>query len=766
MEMNVEHERIMLSKMPGRRIGSFWLTFVALVAASSTAIAQSVCLPAPRLLTTMPMGGTVGTQVEVTITGDNLDDADEMVFTDPRIKATRKLDAAGQPEANKYVIAIAADCPTGLYEARVMTRLGMSSSRIFSVGSLPEMTRTKPNTSLATAMELKVNSLCNAVMSPRAADFYMFDALKGQRLILDCASRGIDSKLEAVLVIGDEKGRDLVVERRTGLLDFTVPKDGKYSIKVHELTYGGGPAFYYRLALHELPAGAPIVRHPSTKKVSSFSWPPQGLRELAETAEVEPNNNRQQAQKISIPCDIAGTFAPAADVDMFEFEARKGDVWWVEVASERLGLPTDPAVLVQHVSGSGDAEKLTDVAEFSDIPSPMRVSSNGYSYDGPPYDAGSPDILGKLEIKEDGIHRLQITDLYGGTRNDPRNVYRLIIRKAAPDFAVVAWGLHMELRNGDRNALSKPIALRGGSTIALEVVTIRRDGFNGDIELAMEGLPEGVTARGLKIPAGQSRGIMLITAHQDAPRGITSAKFIGRAEIGGATVTRPCHLASMAWPIAEAWNEIPSPRLLADVPVSVSGFEFAPITVAPAGTNTFEVAAGEKLTIPLALVRRSEFSGGAMQMKTFGTGFESVPQFDVSLATDASQVVVDLGALKTAPGEYVVSFYGSAVAKYKDRPAAVVTAEREKRRLVDELKTQDAELKRLAKLSAEAQGAQEQEIQKIFQDVTEKLKTTVAAFDANEAQLKKACEEAKTTDLVDIVVSEPVTIRVKPTEKK
>ena len=109
--------------------------------------------------------------------------------------------------------------------------------------------------------------------------------------------------------------------------------------------------------------------------------------------------------------------------------------------------------MVQHVSGEPAEWKLTDVAEFDDIASPIKPSSNTYSYDGPPYDGGSLDILGKLEIKHDGLHCLQLRDLFGGTRSDPRNIYRLIIRKAAPDFALVAWGFHMELRNGDRSAL-------------------------------------------------------------------------------------------------------------------------------------------------------------------------------------------------------------------------------------------------------------------------------------------------------------------------
>ena len=139
----------------------------------------------------------------------------------------------------------------------------------------------------------------------------------------------------------------------------------------------------------------------------------------------------------------------------------------MEVASERLGLNTDPFVLVQHVTKTGDKETLTDVAELYDIASPMKISSNGYSYDGPPYDAGSPDVHGKFEIKEDGTYRLQLRDLFGGTRSDPGNVYRLIVRQAAPDFSLAAWAVHMTLRNGDRASLSKPIALRAGSTHGL-----------------------------------------------------------------------------------------------------------------------------------------------------------------------------------------------------------------------------------------------------------------------------------------------------------
>ncbi|MFM9068931.1 MAG: hypothetical protein ACKOUR_16610 [Planctomycetota bacterium] len=261
-----------------------------------------------------------------------------------------------------------------------------------------------------------------------------------------------------------------------------------------------------------------------------------------------------------------------------------------------------------------------------------------------------------------------MADQFGGTRNDPRNIYRLVIRPAQPDFAVVGWALHMELRNGDRNALSKPLALRGGATMALEVVALRRDGFDGDIELAMEGLPVGVTATGLKIPAGQSRGLMLVTAQESAPRALAGAKFVARGKVGDQQITRTAQLASMAWPIPDAWNEIPSPRLLGDVPVSVSGLELAPLTITAQTGDLHSVKAGEKLTIPLVHKRRAEFSGATIQMRVMGAAFDRAPAFDLNVTSDSSQLTFDTAALKAPPGDYLVAVYGGAVVKFKAKP--------------------------------------------------------------------------------------------------
>jgi hypothetical protein len=731
----------------------------------ASSFAQLVCLPAPRLLTTMPMGGQAGTSVEVTIAGDHIDEASELLFSSPKISAKPKLSDAGKPVPNTFVVTIAADAPRGVHEARVLSRLGVSSSRAFSVSSLREVTRVKPNTTLETALELAPNSICNASMTRRAVDFYSFQAGKGKRVVVDCAAEGIDSKLNPVLIVADARGRDLLVDRRGGVLDFTAPVDGKYVIKVHGLTFQGGPECFYRLALLDDPGTGPAPRQPSTATVSSFSWTPELTANLPKSEEVEPNNQPAQAQKITLPCEVEGRFYPAADVDTFEFTAKKGEEWWVEVASERLGLPTDPFVLVQRVVKEGAKETLSDVAELNDIPSPIKPSSNGYSYDGPVYDAGSADVLGKVVIKEDGLYRLQLRDLFGGTRTEPRHIYRLVVRKASPDFALVAWALHMNLRNGDRAALSKPITLRAGGAMTLEVAVVRRDGFDGEIEVDMADLPPGVTACGLKIPAGKTSGRIVISADENAPRSFAGAKIFGRAQIEGKTVSRPCRLASMAWPVPDASQEIPNPRLLADVPVSVSESEKAPVTIAPAERKVWEAKAGETLKVPLKVVWRSEFTGASIKLNAMGPGFEGVKEIDVPMKASASEVVLDLAALKLPPGEYSLALIGSAVAKYRENPEAVKSAEEEEKKAEQEAFALAAAAKKLEEEAKAAPADKKTDAENAAKAMVKKQKTAEAVKVAAVNRMKSASAMAAPKDIVDIVVSEPIRIRVTPKGK-
>jgi hypothetical protein len=258
---------------------------------------------------------------------------------------------------------------------------------------------------------------------------------------------------------------------------------------------------------------------------------------------------------------------------------------------------------------------------------------------------------------------------------------------------------------------------------------------------------------------------MLVTAHEDAPRGLTRAVFTGKAMINDTEVVRPCYLASMKWPVSNAKSEIPAPRLMADVPVSVGGSEATPITIAPVQSEVITATVGEKLTIPLQQSVRCEFSGPKMSLNTYGAGFEKAAAFDVSLTADKSEAVLDLAALKVQPGDYTIAFYGSAVAKYSYHPQAVAAAEA----VLEAAKVHAAALETEAKTLAE-NAATEQDQAPAKQDVQEieaqkkaaeaAVKAAEAAVKAAEQKLAAATNAAKPKDIVDIVVSKPIQIRV------
>ena len=235
--------------------------------------------------------------------------------------------------------------------------------------------------------------------------------------------------------------------------------------------------------------------------------------------------------------------------------------------------------------------------------------------------------------------------------------------------------------------------------------------------------------------------------------------------IEGDSTTRPCHLASMSWPVPNHWSEIPSPRLLTDVLVSVGGDEPAPISIAAREEKTWEATQGQKLTIPLLHMRRGEFSGKTLASKVLGAGFERA-KFDIPLDQDSSEAVLDLAALNTPPGEYLIAFYGGAVAKYQHYPQAITLAKERKQQAEAELEACNADVKRLTDNVNSTEANKSTDVAEQLKDAQGKQKELQARVAAFEKQIQQATRAAVSKDIVDIVVSEPIKIRVLPAEKK
>src|SRR5437773_6444181 len=166
-----------------RLVLSFLLLLTVLLGPGSL-LAQ---LPLARLLTAFPPGGKVGSQFEVSLTGADLDEANQLHFSHIGITAKQKVgETNGLPEANKFLVAIATNVTPGVYEARVVGRFGISNPRSFVVSDLPEAIAPTTNNSPANAAAISLDTIINGHAEANAVSFYKFTARKGQRVLIEC----------------------------------------------------------------------------------------------------------------------------------------------------------------------------------------------------------------------------------------------------------------------------------------------------------------------------------------------------------------------------------------------------------------------------------------------------------------------------------------------------------------------------------------------------------------------------------------------------
>ncbi|HKS38745.1 MAG TPA: hypothetical protein VJW76_16240, partial [Verrucomicrobiae bacterium] len=205
-------------------------------------------LPVARLSAVFPPGGKAGTTVEVSLTGSDLDDATQVLFSHSNIVSKPKLlEATGKADPNGFSIDVAPDVPPGVYEARAAGRFGVSNPRAFVVGDLPEVTSPATNHTIAAAFAITPGTIVNGRADPSAVDYFRFAAKKGQRILVECFAREIDSRMDEAMTVCDNNGKELERSRRGNLLDFIAPADGPYILKVHDFIYRGGDDYFYRL---------------------------------------------------------------------------------------------------------------------------------------------------------------------------------------------------------------------------------------------------------------------------------------------------------------------------------------------------------------------------------------------------------------------------------------------------------------------------------------------------------------------------------------
>ncbi|HEV8290577.1 MAG TPA: PPC domain-containing protein, partial [Tepidisphaeraceae bacterium] len=475
-----------------------------------------------------------------------------------------------------------------------------------------------------------------------------------------------------------------------------------------------------------------------------------------------------QAQALSAPCEVAGQFYPRGDRDWYTFNVKKGDAYWIEVISSRLGVMSDPFMVVQSVAKGPKGETPTDVQEVYDVDS---------SIGGVDFKTSTRDPIWKLSAGADGTYRVMVRDLFNESGDDPGRIYRLAVRPERPDFRLVAMAVAPPAANKDSKEV--PVwntLLRRGGTLPIRVLAHRRDGFNGEIKLETRGLPAGVSAAAAKIEAGTTSGVVLLSAAENAAAWAGAISIVGTANLGGAEVLREARGASVVRTVADPANEMVFSRMTRDIAIAVSGDESEPIAIGAGEEKVFEGAVGTKVAVPLKIARPGEFKA-ALKLKAVGPAFlATMKEADVAAGADKGTLEIDTAALKIPVGAYQFYLQTQTAGKYQRKPAeakaaedARVAAEKTATALAAEVKKLN-EAKAPLSAAAAASGAESKKLADAVAGLTgllapaqaaltaaqQKHAAAKAAFDKEpaKAELKKALEE------VDKVLAE-ATAKVK-----
>lgn len=561
---------------------------------NSSLLAQ---LPQTRLYAVFPPGGQVGTTFDLTVTrGDDLDELRLLSFSHPGITAVQKTttnNGKTEPIANQFTVTVAANVPPAAYEVRCVGLYGMSNPRFFEVGQRAEFVEVEPNNIATQAMPVEIGQTINGrINGATDVDLYKFVGQAGQRVIVDCAARRIDSRLDSILELHDAAGRRLAAARNTtgrdAVLDYTLPAAGEYIVRLTDFVYAGGEDYFYRLKFRATPfvdfvlppAGVPgstaqytvygrnlpngqptdlqINGHRLQKATVDITLPndpsvwssglnldgyaasidavpyrwntPDGPSNAVAlgystspvTMETEPNDQPAQVNKVTVPAELAGQFQARGDVDLYQFEAKAGEIVWIEMQGQRLGYGADPYLTIDQVTVNDKGEEnLKRIAAVDDEGSnPLPVV----------FETIHDDPVTKFAAPADGVYRLSVRDRYAASRGSPSLLYRLTLRRETPDFRVVVVPDGPTPPN-QKNPTTWSVGLRKGDQYPVSVVVIRKDGFEGDVNVSVQGLPAGVTCRDISVGSKPSAGVLVFETAEDAAEWAGTVQVIGTAKI-------------------------------------------------------------------------------------------------------------------------------------------------------------------------------------------------------------------------------------------
>jgi hypothetical protein len=511
------------------RTTSLWMLTALWLQSGSIALATE-----PSLTRVLPPGGQRGTEVDLVLEGTRLEDAAEVMWYEPGI-AVEKIEFADK--VVKAKIRIAADCRLGEHALRLRTPSGLSELRTFYVGALPTIAEQEPNSEFEKAQKITLNSTATGIIENEDIDYFAVEAKKDERIVVVVEGVRLGRTLfDPSVVILDDQKRELAkcddhpLVRQDCIVGIVAPADGRYVVQLRDCTFAGNGNCSYRMYVGTFPQPAtvlPLGGKPGeevefrflgdiggefVKKIKLptavdpehrlFIEDSRGINpapipvrvvDLSNVLESsEPHGNLDQATPFEIPSAVNGVLAKPGEQDFYRFKAEKGKVFDIRCHARKLGSPIDPVIELftgenKHLTGNDDSP--------------------------------SPDSQIRFTVPADGEYKLQIRDQLN--RGGPTFTYRIEIAPVTPAVAVTI--PKVQQFSQDRQT----IVVARGNRFATRVGVDRQD-IGGDMTIAAQDLPPGVTASGPKIAGGQNAAPMLFEAAADAPIGGVLATLNGR----------------------------------------------------------------------------------------------------------------------------------------------------------------------------------------------------------------------------------------------
>jgi len=493
-----------------------------------------------------PAGGQRGTNVQVTASGRNLAQVIGVRIAGTGVSA--KLSRVENPTTVILTITVAPGAALGERDIRLITAEGFTNRFRFFVGQIPEVLEKEPNDDFQHAQRLEsLPVLINGQIMEGDRDFFRFAAKKGQTLVFAAQGRAILPLMgdavpgwnDVLLTLYDANGREIqtVDDYRlhpAPVTIFTAPADGEYVLEARDTIFRGREDFVYRLcigalpfvtdlfplggqrgttahlAMHgvNLPSGSlelklsedcPPLKYIGVARYGLYSNQlPFAVGDVREICEKEPNDSISDAQPVELPIAIDGRIDHPGDVDCFTFNAKSGQKLVMDVQARRLESPLDAILTLLDDQG----RKLAQVDDTVDPEWPLLTHH------------ADPKLT--FTFSQTGKYTLRLRDVQG--KGGPEYAYRVLIATPKPDFALRVTPDHVALGKGD--------------SAVLTVSAIRKDGFIGAIDVAVDGLPEGYVAKPTTIAPGQEKTVLTVTAPTDAKPGtVLTPTVTGTARI-------------------------------------------------------------------------------------------------------------------------------------------------------------------------------------------------------------------------------------------